>query len=94
MLTTSTTIMRTSGLRRDWCRAAASVQGLQTTLFERAHGLFGKGVASLLTVQYRMHASIMTWASDELYGGALTAHPSVAGHLLRDLEVRTRFGKS
>ena len=63
-------------------------QGLQTTLFERAHGLLGESVASLLTVQYRMHASIMTWASEEMYGGALTAHASVAGHLLQDLEVR------
>lgn len=62
-------------------------QGLQTTLFERVHGLYGASVASLLTVQYRMHADIMTWASEELYGGALTAHDSVAARLLQDLEV-------
>lgn len=64
------------------------MQGLQTTLFERVHTMHGPTVASLLTMQYRMHASIMSWASHELYGGALTAHPSVAEHSLRDLEVR------
>ena len=63
------------------------MQGLQRTLFERVHGMYGNAVASLLTVQYRMHASIMTWASNELYGGALSAHASVASRMLQDLEV-------
>ena len=42
----------------------------------------------MLTVQYRMHQSIMQWSSDELYGGALTAHSSVADHSLSDLKVQ------
>jgi len=42
----------------------------------------------MLTVQYRMHRNIMQWSSDELYGGALTAHASVADHTLSDLPVR------
>ena len=62
-------------------------QGLQTTLFERVHSLYGAAAACLLTVQYRMHADIMNWASVEMYGGALSAHASVAQHLLQDLEV-------
>ena len=44
----------------------------------------------MLTVQYRMESRIMQWSSDELYGGALTAHQSVAAHCLEDLEARTR----
>ncbi|KAK9813817.1 hypothetical protein WJX73_000065 [Symbiochloris irregularis] len=63
----------------------AASQGLARTLFERVHQLFGGAVASMLTVQYRMHASIMAWASEELYGGLLTAHPSVAARSLQDL---------
>ncbi|MEW5310653.1 MAG: hypothetical protein WDW38_002430 [Sanguina aurantia] len=43
------------------------------------------GVSSMLTVQYRMHSSIMQWSSDEMYKGLLTASPSVAAHTLHDL---------
>ena len=39
--------------------------------------------------RYRMHADIMTWSSEELYGGGVTAHPSVAGHTLAELKVRS-----
>lgn len=62
-------------------------QGLQATLFERLQALHGEAVSSLLTVQYRMHAAIMTWASQALYEGRLSAHSSVAGHTLADLLV-------
>lgn len=41
------------------------------------------GAVRTLTVQYRMHRAIMQWASEALYRGQLTAHPSVAEHLLR-----------
>ena len=41
----------------------------------------------MLTVQYRMNSKIMKWASDELYESKLTAHASVADHLLMDLPV-------
>lgn len=63
------------------------MQGLQTTLFERLHALHGEEASTLLTVQYRMHADIMRWASEAMYGGRLTAHPSVAAHILPDLPV-------
>lgn len=50
---------------------------------ERLAEAHGAGVVRTLTVQYRMHRAIMQWASQALYHGQLTAHPSVAGHLLR-----------
>ncbi|NXE98238.1 SMBP2 protein, partial [Menura novaehollandiae] len=62
-------------------RAAAS--GLSLSLMERLAGHYGERAVRMLTVQYRMHRDIMEWASAELYGGRLSAHPSVAQHLLR-----------
>lgn len=62
----------------------AARRGLQVTLFERLQHMYGGSVSEMLTVQYRMNASIMRWSSDELYGGKLTAHESVAGHTLAD----------
>ena len=50
---------------------------------ERLAEEHGVRVVRTLTVQYRMHQAIMRWASEALYHGQLTAHPSVAGHLLR-----------
>lgn len=63
------------------CRAALA--GLSLSLMERLAEECGEGVVQTLTVQYRMHRAIMQWASEALYHGRLTAHPSVAGHLLR-----------
>lgn len=63
------------------------MQGLSETLFERLQGMYGDDISEMLTVQYRMHARIMQWSSDELYGGRLTAHASVAEHTLADLKV-------
>ena len=63
------------------------VQGMGRTLFERLHGLYGSDVSQMLTVQYRMHEDIMSWASAALYHHLLTAHPSVAQHTLSDLPV-------
>lgn len=51
--------------------------------------MHGGSASAMLTVQYRMESRIMQWSSDELYGGALTAHPSVAAHCLAELEVRS-----
>lgn len=59
--------------------------GLGQTLFERLHGMYGESVSEMLTTQYRMHARIMEWSGEQLYGGRLTAHPSVAAHTLADL---------
>ncbi|XP_026901435.1 DNA-binding protein SMUBP-2 isoform X3 [Acinonyx jubatus] len=63
----------------------AAAAGLVLSLMERLVAEQGTSVVRTLTVQYRMHRAIMQWASEALYHGRLTAHPSVAGHLLRDL---------
>ncbi|NWS29560.1 SMBP2 protein, partial [Polioptila caerulea] len=63
----------------------AAAEGLSLSLMERLAGHYGERAVRMLTVQYRMHRHIMEWASSELYGGRLSAHPSVAQHLLRDL---------
>ncbi|NXH16726.1 SMBP2 protein, partial [Bucco capensis] len=63
----------------------AAAKGLALSLMERLSAQYGEQVVRMLTVQYRMHQAIMQWASSELYGGCLTAHPSVAQHLLKDL---------
>nr|XP_035929299.1 DNA-binding protein SMUBP-2 isoform X3 [Halichoerus grypus] len=63
----------------------AALAGLSLSLMERLVRERGACAVRTLTVQYRMHEAIMRWASDALYHGQLTAHPSVAGHLLRDL---------
>lgn len=59
--------------------------GLGLSLMERAAEKFGKEGYRLLKRQFRMHTDIMTWPSQEMYGGQLEADPSVAGHLLKDL---------
>ncbi|KAM9660349.1 DNA-binding protein SMUBP-2 [Trichechus inunguis] len=63
----------------------AALAGLSLSLMERLTERHGEGVVRMLTVQYRMHHAIMQWASEALYHGQLTAHASVAEHLLRDL---------
>uniref|UniRef100_A0A8C3KWM8 DNA-binding protein SMUBP-2 n=1 Tax=Chrysolophus pictus TaxID=9089 RepID=A0A8C3KWM8_CHRPC len=63
----------------------AAAKGLSLSLMERVIKRYGEKVVKMLTVQYRMHEAIMQWASSEMYGGQLTAHPSVAQHLLKDL---------
>ncbi|XP_014734196.1 PREDICTED: DNA-binding protein SMUBP-2 [Sturnus vulgaris] len=63
----------------------AAAEGLSLSLMERLAEHYGERAVRMLTVQYRMHRDIMAWASSELYGGRLSAHPSVAQHLLRDL---------
>ncbi|KAJ4963054.1 hypothetical protein NE237_022993 [Protea cynaroides] len=64
----------------------AEKKGLGRTLFERLAGLYGDEVVSMLTVQYRMHEHIMGWSSKELYNNKIEAHPSVAAHMLYELE--------
>ncbi|XP_061165035.1 DNA-binding protein SMUBP-2-like [Saccostrea echinata] len=64
----------------------AASAGLEKTLMERVLDLYGDKVMRMLTTQYRMHQLIMQWSSDQLYDGKLTAHSSVACHLLRDIE--------
>ena len=63
---------------------SASKEGLSLTLMERLlNGTSGDKLVRMLTVQYRMHTSIMSWSSQQLYRGQLIAHSSVAEHLLR-----------
>lgn len=61
----------------------AALAGLSRSLMERLAEKHGAGVVRMLTVQYRMHQAITRWASEAMYHGQLTAHPSVAGHLLK-----------
>uniref|UniRef100_A0A6Q2Y8L3 DNA-binding protein SMUBP-2 n=1 Tax=Esox lucius TaxID=8010 RepID=A0A6Q2Y8L3_ESOLU len=62
----------------------AASKGLSVSLMERLVQNRGDSVVRMLTVQYRMNRDIMTWASDHMYQGKLTAHGSVEKHL-RDL---------
>jgi len=64
---------------------AAERKGLGVTLFERLHKRFGKNIAQMLTVQYRMNEAIMKWSSDAFYKSKLVAHESVAHHTLAGL---------
>ncbi len=63
---------------------AAARAGLSRTLFERAHAQHAQ-LSRMLTVQYRMNASIADWASGELYDNALSAPAAVATRTLADL---------
>jgi len=46
------------------------------------NGTSGDALVRMLTVQYRMHSTIMNWSSEQMYHGQLIAHSSVAKHLL------------
>ncbi|CAM9856478.1 unnamed protein product [Ectocarpus sp. 4 AP-2014] len=59
--------------------------GLGLTMFDRVLRDLGHGVCRMLNVQYRMNRDICDWASGEMYGGLLLAHPSVAERELPDL---------
>lgn len=62
----------------------AARDGLGVTLFERLAA--GRPeTRRMLTVQHRMHESLMAFPSASFYGGNLIAHPSVAAHRLEDL---------
>ena len=51
--------------------------------------MYGSRISEMLNVQYRMHEDIMTWSSDELYGGNVTAYAGNAHHTLSELDVST-----
>jgi ATP-dependent RNA/DNA helicase IGHMBP2 len=63
----------------------AAAQGLSVSLFERLMNRSGAQISRRLTIQYRMHESIMRFSSDEFYEGELVADSQVAGHRLCDL---------
>ncbi len=54
----------------------AAREGLRETLFEKCIKR-QPATARMLTVQYRMHAQIMGFSSEEFYGGQLEAHHTV-----------------
>jgi superfamily I DNA and/or RNA helicase len=58
---------------------------LEKTLFHRLVDLYGPSIQHLLTIQYRMNSSIMSWSSSEFYAGKLIAHPAVANWRLCEL---------
>ncbi len=64
---------------------SAARQGLGTTLFERLAERHGDKVLRMLEVQHRMHADLMRFPSESMYGGKLVAAPEVAARTLADL---------
>jgi ATP-dependent RNA/DNA helicase IGHMBP2 len=58
---------------------------LSVTLFERLAER--PELVRMLTVQHRMHAVLMRFPSESMYGGRLEAAPDVAAHTLEDLGV-------
>ncbi len=66
--------------------AQALREGFGISLLERLIQHYGGTVTRRIDVQYRMHAQIMDFPSARFYDGTLQAHPSVATHLLHDLD--------
>ncbi|NLS93229.1 MAG: AAA family ATPase [Planctomycetaceae bacterium] len=63
----------------------ATSGGLGRSLFECCIDLLGRPISRRLTVQYRMHQSIMDFSSLEFYDAELEADDKVRTHLLADL---------
>lgn len=61
-------------------------RSLERTLFSRLLGLYGPGIKSLLSIQYRMNTEIMSFPNTELYESKLSAHASCANIWVCDLE--------
>ena len=59
--------------------------GFAISLLERLMKIYGLGLSRRLLVQYRMQREIMEFSSREFYESSLSAHSSVADHLLSDL---------
>ncbi|MGZ3754279.1 MAG: AAA domain-containing protein [Mucilaginibacter sp.] len=70
--------------------SAAAKAGLSTTLLEKCVSMHPEAVV-LLDEQYRMNTSIMGYSSKVFYGDLLTAHRSVANHLLFDTDLPFTF---
>ncbi len=64
----------------------AAEGGFSVSMFERLMLLYGERISRRLAVQYRMHAAIMDFPSEEFYDGDLVADDFVRGHRLIDLE--------
>ncbi|RPE12049.1 DUF2075 domain-containing protein [Chitinophaga lutea] len=70
--------------------AEAARNGLANTLLEKTAALHPQSVV-LLEEQYRMHEMIMGYSSSVFYQSRLTAHASVAGHLLHPEDTPLAF---
>ena len=64
---------------------AAKQEGYAVSMMERLVNHYGELVTRQLTVQYRMHESIMGFSSQHFYGNSLVADESVRTHVLSDL---------
>ena len=64
---------------------AAKKEGYAVSLMERLVKHYGDLVTRQLTVQYRMHESIMGFSSQHFYDNTLIADESVRSHVLSDL---------
>ncbi|TNE45812.1 MAG: AAA family ATPase [Deltaproteobacteria bacterium] len=64
----------------------AEQNGLGTTIFERLAETEEADMLRLLTVQYRMNETIMSFPSASMYDNQLIAHESVASHELSQLD--------
>lgn len=80
--TTTKTTKKTKSLKPN---EAEEETRLETTLFDRLLTLHGGGIKRMLTTQYRMHETIMTFPSRALYGGQLVAAEAVKARLLTSL---------
>ncbi|XP_068650365.1 DNA polymerase alpha-associated DNA helicase A isoform X2 [Aristolochia californica] len=58
--------------------------GLGISMLQRVSDLHGGVLSTKLTVQYRMHDAIASWASKEMYDSLLQSSPTVSSHLLVD----------
>lgn len=63
----------------------ATREGFTTSLLERLVSHYEGLVTRRLNVQYRMHANIMQFSSQQFYSGSLYADETVAAHLLHEL---------
>ena len=67
-----------------------SASSLEVTLFDRLLTLHGPSIKRMLTIQYRMHETIMRFPSDEMYESKLIAADAVKARLLFDLPYEVR----
>ncbi len=63
----------------------AAAAGMRDSLMQRLIDREGQAIYRRLTVQYRMHESIMRFSSDTFYDGTLIADASIKHHRLCDL---------
>lgn len=65
----------------------AAAGGLQSSILDRVfRSQTLASCVTMLTTQYRMHALICNWSSEEFYEGRLEPHESVADRRVTDLE--------